>query len=297
MKTRNVACMILLAAAFAAPVSAQPTLRYKFKVGEKRTYVTDQKMTIKMNVNGMDIDTKVDQMFEMIWEVKKIDDKGDALMEMRMGRVKLTIESFNGSFEVDSANLKDAKDDTGKVLNQVVETLATTRVTLKKNALGEVSDVEIPEEVRKKLDAIPNGGLGGGTDASTMAAMTQGGVVFPKMLGKDKTWNQTQKLKLPFGKLNSEIKYTYEGQEQNGDRKVEKITMVPEIKIEPDMDAKLKIALKKSEGKGSIQFDNKAGVTLEQTLEMTMQLEVEVAGMTFTQNIVQNTTVRLKDGK
>jgi len=216
---------------------------------------------------------------------------------MRMGRVKLTVESFNGSFEIDSANLKDAKDDTGKILNQVVETLAATKVTLKKNTLGEVSDIVIPDDVRKKLEAIPDGGIGGATDESTMTAMTQGGVVFPKALGKDKTWNQTQKLKLLFGKLNSEIKYTYEGQEPMGDRKVEKIAMIPQITIEPAMDAKLKIALKKSEGKGSIQFDNKAGVTLEQTLEMTMQLEVEVGGMMFTQNIVQNTTVRLKDGK
>src|SRR5690606_13511255 len=112
---------------------------------------------------------------------------------------------------------------TGKVINQVVSALAATRVNLKKNNRGEVSDVVIPEDVRKKLEAIPDSGFGGGVDESTMSALTQGGVVFPEILGKDKTWTQSQKLKMPFGKVSSEIKYTYEGQEQIGDRKVERL--------------------------------------------------------------------------
>lgn len=282
---------------FALKADAQVELRYKHKAGEKRTYLTEQKMNMKMNVRGMDIETKVDQTIEISWETKKVDDRGVADMEMRVDRVKMSLDSFGGAFEVDSAALKDAKGPVEKVLNQVVATLATAKIKLRKDALGNISDVEIPEDVLKKLRDIPDAGAGESLNESTFRGMTEGGIIFPMTIAKGKSWEQKQKIDLPVGKMTGETKYTYEGQEDRGDRKVEKIAFVPEMKLEPDMNAKFKVAIKKGDGKGTVYFDNKTGTVLEQNMEVNMQMEIEVGGMAITQNVVQNTTVRLKEGK
>ena len=78
---------------------------------------------------------------------------------------------------------------------------------------------------------------------------------------------------------------------------LEKIGVKPEVKIEPDANAKVKLNFKGGEAKGESFFDNHAGRVAEATSEATMQAEVLAGGMTINMNITQNTTLRLKGGE
>lgn len=286
---------ILSLALLAAPGQAQTKLRYQFKPGEKRSYVVEQKMATKVNVKGMDIESKQALSMEMEYLVKKVDAKGNAQMELKFGRVKLSIESIAGIFEFDSADEKEQKNKVGKLLQPLVKVMASARMTLTKDPLGQVSEATIPEDVLKKLRALGGEGAAVGFDENTFKAMSDGGVVLPaEPVSKGKTWSHSLKADLPFGKITSDTQYTYEGQEEKDGKKLETFDLKPKIKIEPAGKDGLKITIKETEAKGKAWFDNMAGIVVEQTLELTMVMDVEVMGMNLTQHLVQNTIVRLK---
>ncbi len=96
------------------------------------------------------------------------------------------------------------------------------------------------------------------------------------------------------GKMSGETKYTYEGQIDKGGAKLEKFAAKPDLKIEADPDAPIKMTMKGGSAKGFALFDNKVGRIAESTTEGTMKMEIEVGGMTIDMSSTQITTIRLK---
>src|SRR5205807_1173100 len=124
--------------------------------------------------------------------------------------------------------------------------------------------------------------------------MSQSGLIMPKeAISKGKTWKSKSDMKLPIGKMIAEVEYTYAGTEDKDGRSLEKISLKPKATIEPDPNAPIALKLKSHEGKGTAYFDNTAGRLLETTVQQTMEMEAEVAGMAFTRKMVQTMTMRL----
>ncbi|MFO0969878.1 MAG: DUF6263 family protein [Gemmataceae bacterium] len=281
-----------------APLSAQTKLAFKFKKGEKQQFVFEQKMKIVTTVNGMDINTKVDQSIEKTWEVLSVDAKGTAKVRIKFDRVKFAMEGFTGVVEIDSKNLKDAKGDVEKVLNQVVAAMAATDMTLSVDPTGEVRDVELTEAARAKLKELPTGdagGVGGFANEGQIKAMASAGVTFPAAgVEKGKTWSHKQTIESPIGKVLADSTHSYEGEIDRDGQKLDEITTKQDVKIEAAADAKIKIKMKSMEGKGKAYFDRAAGRLIEQTSQSDIEMEVEAGGMTIQQRIGQSTTMRLK---
>ena len=254
-----------------------------------------------MTINGMDLEMKVDQAMEMSMHTKKVDAKGNAHVDARFDRVKMNMEGFTGVVEVDSKDDKEPDDQVGKILHQVVKALAAVDMTMTMDPTGEVTDLKMSEAALKKLKELPGadqGGFGSMTSEGTLKQMMQGGIVFPKNpVKKGDTWSRTTEAELPFGKMKAVTKHTYEGTEARGGKSLEKISFVPDIKLEPSADAPLKIEFKDVVSKGRALFDPEKGDIVEAVTETTMQISVEVGGMTITQNIIQETTVRPKSAK
>ncbi len=291
---RTTVCLLAVAFAFqAAPAHAQTKLRYQFKEGTQEEHVLEQRMKMTVNINGMDIEFKVDQMMEMTWDVKKVNADGTAAVEVRFDRVKMNVDSITGMAEADSANTEEAQDPDGKVLGQVVKALASREMTLTMTPTGTIKDVKLSEAAKKKLAEIPNAAeLGAGIDEDTIKAMAQG-LVFPEeAVVKGKTWTDQRDIDMPFGKIQANTKYTYEGQEKQGDRNLAVVRSVQELTIEPNPNAKVKIDFKNVQAKSRALFDNATGKVVEQATEVTMRMDVRVGGMTITQNVVQETTIR-----
>src|SRR5207253_713883 len=78
--------------------------------------------------------------------------------------------------------------------------------------------------------------------------------------------------------------------EQDGTT-LEKISLAPTIKVEPNPQAAMKV--KSVKGSGELLFDNKAGRLLESTMQQTTVSEVNAMGLTLNQTAVQITTIRL----
>src|SRR5437660_12099836 len=108
----------LCAAVVCSAASAQTTLRYKFKEGEKLQYVMEQKMKMTMNVMNMDIDTKMNMSMEMSWNILAVNRDGSAQMQFKVTHAKMSMDGPTGLVEVDSKQKNDPDDAIGKVFSQ-----------------------------------------------------------------------------------------------------------------------------------------------------------------------------------
>jgi Family of unknown function (DUF6263) len=280
----------------AGTASAQVTLRYQFKEGEKLDYVMDQDQKMSMSVGGQDIEMKVNMAMDLIWQTEKVDADGNAKVKLKFGRVKMSMNGPMGKVEVDSNDTEEPDDPAGRIFAQVVKAIGGMEMSFTMDPRGEMKDVQVADAALKKLKNLPGvDKLGDMLSPDSMKSMMGGNMVLPKEpVEKGKSWTQKTDQKTPFGKVVGETKYTYEGDVDRGGKKLEKIALKPDVKIEPDPNAPAQIKVKGGSGKGYSFFDNKAGKITETINETTMQMEVEAGGMTINMDLVQTTTVRLK---
>jgi len=286
---------LLAALTLAGAAQAQTSLRYKYKQGDRLDYVIDQDQKMAMSVNGMDIDITVSMMMEMAWETLKVE-QDSAQVKVVIGRVKMAMDGPMGKLEIDSKDTAEPDDPIGKLIAPMIKSMAGLEMTFTADATGEMKDVKVSEKTVKKLKGLPGlDQFGDLMSADSLKSMVSGSMVLPKEpVKKGESWTQKTNTKVQFGKITGETKYTYEGPIEKGGKKLEKIAAKPEVKIDPDPNAKIQIKVKDSKGKGYTLFDNETGRIQESTNETTMQMELDVLGMTITQNITQNTTMRLK---
>jgi len=295
-----IALVAFVVAVAAGPVQAQTKLRYKLKEGDKLDYVMDQKMKMSMSLGGKDVDIKVNQQMEMTWNVAAVDAQGNAKVKMKIGRMKMNMDGPTGNVEIDSKDDKQPDDQVGMILSQVVNAIAGMEMDFTLSPSGKMTDAKIPEAVLKKLKNLPGAdqGIGNMLSEDNLKNMVQGNLTFPEdAVEKGATWKQKHDVKLPFGKMAGKMKYTYQGEETKDRKALEKIGYKTNFSLEPDPKAPLQMTLKAQEGQGRILFDNKNGRLVENTLEQTMQMNLEIAGMSIAQTITQETRVKLKDAK
>jgi Family of unknown function (DUF6263) len=290
---------VLAALSLAGAAQAQSTLRYQYKKGDKLDYVIDQDQKMAMKVAGMDIDMKMSMVMDMNLNTLDVDQEGNAKIKVTLSRVKMTMDGPMGKVEIDSKDNNEADDPIGKILGQVVKSIAGMEMTYTADPMGDMKNFKVSENTVKKLKGLPGlDKLGEMFTPDNFKSMVANNMVLPKdEVEKGKSWTQKTDAKLPFGKVTGETKYTYEGTIEKNGKTLAKIAVKPDVKIESDPDAQFQIKIKDSKSKGYVLFDNTAGRVAETITESTMQMELEVAGMTIDQNITQNTTMRLKGGK
>jgi hypothetical protein len=291
-----VGAALLAGLVLAGAAPAQTTLRYQFKEGDKLDYVMDQDQKMTMSVGGQDIEMKVHMAMDVVWDTKKVDDKGNAQVKVSFTRAKMSMTGPMGKVEVDSKDTEEPDDPAGKIFSQVVKAIGGMEMSFTIDPRGEMKNAKVSENVLKKLQNLPGvDKIGDMLSPESMKSMLGGNMVLPEgPVEKGKTWKQKTDTKMPFGRITGETKYTFEGEVERGGKTLQKIAVKPETKIETDPNAPVQIKVKDSKGKGYLFFDNKAGKIVETTNETTMQMEIEAGGMTIDMDLVQNTTVRLK---
>jgi hypothetical protein len=75
---------------------------------------------------------------------------------------------------------------------------------------------------------------------------------------------------------------------------LEKISIKPNMKIEPNPKSEIKVEIKEAKGSGQILFDNKTGRMIESTTNSIMQMQLAAQGLNFGQTIDQTVTIKLK---
>jgi hypothetical protein len=285
---------------FAGAAQAQTTLRYKFKAGEKKVYETTQKMTMKMNVNGMDVNIGMNTKMTMEQAVTGTTADGKGKITQKFQRIAFDMTTPTANIQYDSEKNKNPDDPAGKIMAPMFNALVNGEFKLIMAPDGSISDMEIPESVTKAMQKLAQGpggpGLGEMFSKEGLKKIFSQNVSFPTgPVEKGKSWESKTELKLPFGKMEVATKYTYEGPTKEGSKTLEKITTSPTSTVTADPNAPITIAIKKQDAKGTILFDNEAGRMVQSNIESSMQMEITANGMTFTQNVQQTTNLKLLD--
>jgi hypothetical protein len=291
---------VLAGLALASAADAQTKLRYKFKEGERLEYAAEMDQKMAMNVLGNDVDIKTTMNIDMTWQTLKVDEKGNAKAKVTVNRAKMTMEGGPfGKVELDSKDTEEPDNPIGQMLGGMVKAMGTMEMTFTVDPTGEVTDVKVAETTLKKFKKMPAiGGLGNdmiGPDS--FKSIVKGSIIMPlpkEEIDKGKTWTEKAEQSSGIGRVQTETKYTYDGEIEKGGKKLAKIGVKPDVKIKPADDAKVQVKLKSNSSKGTVLFDNQAGRIAEARNESTMQMEMEAAGMTIDANMTQNMTIRMK---
>jgi hypothetical protein len=301
MRLRKLLGLAAVALALCAgSAQAQTKLRYKFKEGEKLPYGSNTDAVITMTVAGTDVEAKLKLNAEADLTVQKVDQDGNARVRMKMGRVKMSLESATANGEFDSA-AKDAEPEgLGKLLATIGKQLADLDVTFTLAPDGSTKDVKTAKG-KKEMKKAPGGMdklLGDLFSAEALQdafALPQ----FPKeAVAKGKSWQEKKTFTSPVGKMTATVKYTYEGEVEKGGKKLEKIAIVPNLKgkggADPGGKMPFKVTIKSAKGKGHAFFDNEAGRLVESVSETTMDAELDLGGIMVPARVTQTTNLRLK---
>jgi hypothetical protein len=282
----------------AVAARAQTTLRYKFKQGEKLNYVMEQNMVMKLNVGGKESAMDVKQVMDLTWHFVAVNSDGNAKLIQRMDRIRMSMNTPKGRVELDTNDKKEPDNQAARMMAPVFNALAGADITMTMSPRGEFSDVRVPAKVTDALRSSPA--------ASQMAEMftseglkrmvSQGCPVLPKgAVTKGASWAQPLDMKLPFGKMNMKVTYTYEGPTTQAGRPLEKIGLKVHMTIEADPKAPGEIKLKGQNAKGTVLFDNVAGRVTETTMNQQMDTEVNADGVVIQQNTRQTVTMKLQN--
>jgi hypothetical protein len=276
-------------------------LRYKYKEGEKLNYVMDQKLTMEMSVAGQDITMEMGMGITMVWKVDKVEKDGKAKMTQTMTRVQLKVKHPGGAFEWDSKDGTEPDDEVAKAMLPIFKAMAGADMTMTMDQRGQVSAFEMSDKLKeamKKAAEAGGGGLGDfGTEDGMKKMMEQGSLVLPEgAISKGKSWNAKNEIKVPqVGKMITDVKYTYEGQEKRTGKQLEKVSGVITQSVEPDKNAPGEMKIKAQDSKANLYFDNEAGRLIETRMTQDVVMEFAIGGQTISQKLKQNLTIRLVD--
>ena len=286
----------LLGCLWAGNAQAQTTLRWKFKDGEKLQYSMDQKMLMKMNIQGMEVETKSTQTTDMTWAVLEVSQSGKAKMTQTMDRIRLKIDNPMFAVDYDSKEGKELEGPLGQLLGPLFNAMVGAEIAVTMNGQGESSDLKLPEKLSKAMQGNPILAQFGGmfTEEGMKNMMTQAGATLPKdPVSKGDPWDKKVEVKLPFGTMRTNMAFTYQGPETREGKKFEKIGLKAELGIEPNPGGMIQLAIKSQDMKGTIYFDNVAGRMSSSEIKQNTVMEITVMGQTIEQAMEQTITVKL----
>jgi hypothetical protein len=294
-RNRCILVASLILAACTSAASAQTTLRYQFKEGDKLPYVMEQKMKITMNILGMDVETKMDMALQLSLNVVEVNKDGSVQMQFKVTSAKMNMDGPTGKVEVDSKDQLEPDDPVAKILSQVTKALGAMEMTGQMLPTGETKNVKVSEATVKALQAVPGADKAGDVANAESFKSMLSSIVFPtEAVEKGKTWTNKTESKTKFGQAISENVFTYDGTTEKDGATLQKISLKPNIKIEADPNAEIKIKVKDAKGTGHILFDNKIGRLIESTTTQTTQMQINAGGIDIDQRVEQTTTLRQK---
>ncbi len=275
----------------------QTAFKYQFKPDSKLGYVMDMKMKMTMNVAGKEIAINQKMLMDVDWAIGKVAEDGTADVKITYGKTQMTMEAPFGNVEVSSDQTDEPAGPVGPILLKVVKAMAKFEANMKVAPNGEITDFKANDELAKELAQLPGADqVAKMLDSESMKSnIRDTTMLLPKTaVQKGSKWKQDISGKNAMGKVTGDREYTYEGSESRDGTTVEKFKVVPKMKVEVTV-PNATIEMKKQEGAGTVYFDNAKGQIAEMISNQTVEMEVQVAGMTIEQKMdITNTLKRRK---
>jgi hypothetical protein len=271
-------------------------LAWKFKAGETLHYRMDQNTKTQAKFADQNLTTTVNQVMEMSWAVRSVDESGAATIAQTIDAIRTKIESPIGNLEFDS---KSGKDPVGPLAAGIAPSKAlvgkTFEYTMSPN--GELKDVKVPGGLIKALrEADPTGQASGMLSEQGLKSMISEMGLVLKATPDMPSWTRETKVpQPPIGTLRFVRTYTREPGTQGG---LDRIAMKTNVTLEPGPDAEPGFVAKlvDQNGNGEFLFDNEKGRVTSSKVKVHMQLDLTKQNMSATQITDTTTEIKLVPG-
>ena len=270
---------------------AKATLRWKFKEGDERRYLMNQKMSMAMKVMGQNVETNTVQTMLVTWKVLEVDEDGGCKMEQKFESVRMKMAGPGIAGEYDSA--KGTKF-TGlmKSLNPLFDAMTAGEFKLTMTAQGKITEMEMPEDLKKALKTAPGGGGGVLSEDGLKQMVTQGSPTLPEEeMASGDDWTETIEIQAPpVGAMKMVTQYAYLGAIQRDGRQLEVISVNPRMQFDGKGQFTPEITAQKCEG--ALYFDNEQGYLVETLIQQKTEMKMSIAGNDINQLLNQTISMR-----
>jgi len=274
---------------------AQELLRWKLSEGENLTYVMEQDMTMTVVTGENTLITRLSQVMDMDWQVKSVDEKGNASLGQTVTRIRMNMETPQfGNLSYDSDVNEPVTNPLLTAMTRTFETLVDSEIGMTLSPLGEATDIVLPERMLAEFEQnSAMAGMGMGREFFEQIA-NQAGVILPEAVATPSdSWSHRNAVDLPFGRMIVDAEYTYKGLQSRDDTSLARINLVPTMSIEAVPNGPFQMRMTDSTGAGTIWFDPRAGHLVASTMTLNTQFEIEAPVQSFTQEIDQTVTMKL----
>jgi hypothetical protein len=259
------------------PASAQTTLRYKFKLGEKLHYTVEQSTFMHTPTGAMGMHAICD----VAWEITAVDAAGNAKVDLKIERVQLIGQTPQRKMQIDSKDGKDPQGQEKELLGDLYAGFKGAEITMNTDSRGNVSEIHLPKALVAGARRVAAGvGMGESFNEDGLKRLFGlCGLSLPEgSIMKDQTWDHTVTIKFRGGNLKQDTKYTYQGQTERNGKKLETLSLKPSIKLEGGR-VTTRITIKKLETQGTAHFDNASGHLVDVNVKQQTEFEIGQEGL------------------
>ena len=269
---------------------AQKSLAWKFTKNRIVDVLVEQ--DTKMKLDGLtpskptvnDINTI--QKTNLTWTIQDIRKDGSVAVEQAISRIVLEMKSPAANFVLDTNDNKPLTG-IGESIAKEIRPMAGARFVVNMRPTGEVIDINIPDDLAKKLNASGLAETGFREIAINSSLQLP---ATPIVVGD--AWENQYELDMRvFGTLTIRTTYQYLGGEVVSGITLDKISATTSMRAIDSNDSSA-IKLAKQESTGTIWFNNTSGCIDHSAFQQEMALDVKQADIQLKQVVKQE--LRLK---
>ena len=295
--------LIVVAAAAAAIVAshavAQEPLRWKLNVGDKLEYDTSQNsiVTIKGAPVG-DISLTTRQQMDMTWDVTEVNEQGDAAIQQKVERIRVSMKRPTGqSIDYDS-NAKEGTAGAAATGTALFEALKKADFRFTLTPRGELKDIKVPDEVVQAFKNSPQAAQLGDqiTPEGIQKMLMQDVILLPeKVPTAGDTWTAKSEMSIPsVGNQIVDTTYKIEGTKDVAGKKHAVISAERKIGIAKAENQLLQVEIKDQTADGQALFNTDEGRLSSMTLKQMVVMTASAAGQSIEQSLDQTSEVTVK---
>lgn len=290
------ALVVLTCAASSAACAADEPIRWKFTAGEVLDFSMNQDMNMNIQAGPtQQMSTTAQQSMDMNWNVKNVDEAGNAEIEQRFQRIQLKMTMPGGQGLIYDTDSEEPAVGMAAMIAPTMEAMTAGSFTFKMTPRGEVSDVKFSEELQNAIKNGPGGAAGGAEQFKSM--VSQVAFVLPENAPKPgDSWKTTVTVNNPAGGNQTvETTYTFDGtREADGTTfAVIKPSMNMQLAKNPMMEMKMK----EQKTDGEVLFDLKAGRLHSMSVNLNITLDMIAQQTTMPGTIDQKIDVKVTPGE
>lgn len=257
----------------ASHAQAQTALLWKWKQGDKLTYVLEDNDLSKSAVGNQVFDLSQTLLLDTTWHVKSVGPTGEAGIVVTIERVRFTADGKGGAaigkISFDSKDEAYPESKRNEAIFSVLNSFPGAEITLTVSAQGSVSKFELPEGLASTMEDNTTRELAGFFgDAFTADGvrhrLINWLVALPnEPVSENESWREDKLSRL--GKSVTCVhSYTLGAPVQRDGHSLMKINVKPELKLLLDNGGKENIT--EQDGEGVVYFDSRTGCIVESVL-------------------------------